>query len=142
MTLKDVIDNNYGKVLKIGMSSSFIFCDTITDDIYERMYKLNERMRFLATIGYNSRKRTLSKLYEELKRTSNVDRTLVKIQETEKYVNYMKKEFEEGYCLLARKVLAMYPSKVEDNCYIVLIEGPETGNYWTVSEYRNSKHFI
>ena len=142
MTLKDAIDNNYGKVLKIGMSSSFIFCDTITNDIYERMYKLNERMRFLATIGYNSRKRTLSKLYEKLKRTDNVDRTLVKIQETEKYLNYMKKEFEKGYCLLARKVLAMYPSKVEDNCYIVLIEGPETGNYWTVSEYRNSKHFI
>ena len=57
MTLKDAIDNNYGKVLKIGMSSSFIFCDTITNDIYERMYKLNERMRFLATIGNNSRKR-------------------------------------------------------------------------------------
>lgn len=142
MTLKDVIDNNYGKVLKIGMSTSFIFCDTITNDIYERMYKLNKRMRFLATKGYNSRKITLSKLYEELKRTSNVDRTLVKIQETKKYVDYMKREFEKGYCLLARKVLAMYPSKVEDNCYIVLIEGPETGYYWTVSEYRNSKHFI
>lgn len=100
-------------IVKIGSKNCFIYAYYNNDLIEERLKNIDRK-----NMDH------IDKLI--LKNTNKCKDKLVKIYIAKKG-SYMP--------LLERRIKTYYKSEVEDNTYIIIINGNETGNYWCIDEY-------
>jgi len=141
--------------VKLGTQkgSSFIFCGAIKDlDPEELGKELSDKLDDLL----GSAKRTLARVqalkldwmtYTEFQKTNPtpagfnkwVESKRKELARCEAYY-YKLLAREGGYpCIRKRRILDMYPSFVEEDTWIVIIEGEECGTAWTTEEYIKNK---
>ena len=155
MRLEDYLQLHQGEVVKIGMSSGFIYADTITEEtkgIIEKMSEEEEanlkRMHRVYKAKLKELKSLVSKMdeflkeldssntyntayFRAIKNTNEVALTKVKVS----FYNAERK-LKAFSPFLGRIVLEEYKS-VTENALITIVSGNESGRYWTVEEYRN-----
>ena len=127
MTLRECLNNHMYQKAKIGAESGFLFCDKITE----------ETIDILTPIGHVSRTclekeiKALNKAIQEQEKYNQPTKDLkAKLEKTEK-------KLENWTEMPDRKVLTMY--RDDDDSIIIIINGSESGKYWTFEEYAEDK---
>lgn len=162
MTLREYLIKNVGKRVKIGAyrGSSFLYADEITDKtldtiqiISDKQYKkiIDNLERLRAKKAELEAFGDMASQIEEWKTKFNVAgemREIIRMY-SDKYKSSSRQTSEqlrraesivkiwEPY--LDRQIMEKYKSINEYQTMIVLITGIETGNCWTIKEYRQSK---
>lgn len=113
MKLKEYIENNRGRTIKLGVKCGFIWCGVIDDNAEVKLSELSSTL-----------KRKLKNTYKNAKCGDYKDRLAL--------------VYDTFVPLLDREIKECYPS-ILDADDIVLIDGYETGGYWTLNEYK-TKH--
>ena len=100
-------------IVKIGSKNCYLYCYYNNDLIEERLKDIDR------------------KNMDQLDRLILKNSSLGKTKLTQSYI--AKKGSYTS--LLDRRVKYYYLSDIENNTYIVIITGGETGNYWCIDEY-------
>lgn len=164
MKLKEALKNHMGEKVKIGSSASFVFCGEVDENIFETMkqcseYEIEKRMKAYTLQTRKSHKAFMSKLADkmnaglrrikrqaafeswELDRYNKEIAAFMNECESEKeheremrMNNVASEEFKKNWVeFLERNVKEEYESL--EGGTIIIIEGNETGAYWTYEEY-------
>ena len=108
-------------IVKIGSKNCFLYCYYNNDSTIESLNNISDKL-----LGH------IDKLI--LKHALKGNEKQQHAYQTKKY------HFKP---LIKRKVKEVYKSDFEDNTYIIIIKGSETGNYWCIDEYAyKNKLFI
>lgn len=166
MGLKEALKDYKGKNVKLGSSASFVYCGEVTDDInkllddlaQQELMRIVKRCQSLQSARarhdelWNQRleRRTdefyklAHKSYWTMDQMSLKHKRMIEKFEKEKAHDLMviernlrtlPKQIETWKSYTERKVREIYPSLLED-ATIIIFEGEERGNYWTVEEYK------
>lgn len=135
MQLKNELRKHYGKNVKIGSQSSFVWCNCITDEAFkdiehESRVILKNHMKMLHMYRVKLKGLMSAKPSNKIERAKIEDRIEICKHGIEKYERLIA-TFKP---LLDRKVKEVYPS-VYENEIIILIYGEESGSFWSVNEY-------
>lgn len=162
MTLREYLIKNVGKRVKIGAyrGSSFLYADDITAETINTIQKMSDKQykkitdnleRLRAKKAELDAFGDMSSQIEEWKPKFNAAgemREIIRIC-SDKYKSSSRQTSEqlrraesivkiwEPY--LDRQIMEKYKAINEYQTMIVLITGIETGNYWTIKEYRQGK---
>lgn len=125
------LQNNHKEVkfLKIGSGTSFWYCAALDENIYSTIEEISK--------NYHKKYKTdLSRFkakYPHCKKDEKENLAL-KIERTANYLEHWKD-------LLDRNVQDFYKGiSYDEPCtWIIICEGQEGGDYWTLKEYMNQK---
>lgn len=127
--LEKLLQNEEVKFVKIGSGTSFFYCSYLNDDIFEKLDSISKM--------YHKRYKTdLSKFKAKYPHCKKDSKELLglKIERTVDYLEHWKD-------LLDRKVKDVYESISHDEpcTWIIIIDGREMGDYWTLKEFMSQE---
>lgn len=117
--------------IKLGCQSGsgFVYCGKLKGKKLFRMLDLFDTKYKKKQIAYIEKlERNLEKQLDEMQAL------LKKIDLTSKTLNERRAALDKRKHFLRRKILDAYKSISEENTVILLMEGDETGEYWTSDE--------
>lgn len=149
MTLREYKDTHKGNI-KLGAKSgaAFIWCGDTEDLDFDKLEKefLSKTFELMTTAGravefqksipldektYEAMNRGKKKSFEDWVRGIQKE-----IERRERYYARLQKRIETYGHFGDREVMSVYPSTIEPDTEIVLIEGGECGRVWTTAEYK------
>lgn len=162
MVLRDYLMNNIGKRVKIGAErgSSFIFADTITENTIGKIQQMSDKQYKKITDNLERLTQKNAELEEFAEQADKLREWSAKFiasgdmrdatkQYTAKYkgvARVTKDQLQRANTIvrlwepyLDRKIVEKYKAINEYQTMIVMVTGVETGNYWTIAEYRKKK---
>ena len=162
MVLRDYLMNNIGKRVKIGAErgSSFIFADTITENTIGTIQQMSDKQYKKITDNLERLTQKNAELEEFAEQADKLREWSAKFiasgdmrdatkQYTAKYkgvARVTKDQLQRANTIvrlwepyLDRKIVEKYKASNEYQTMIVMVTGVETGNYWTIAEYRKNK---
>ena len=162
MVLRDYLMNNIGKRVKIGAErgSSFIFADTITENTIGTIQQMSDKQYKKITDNLERLTQKNAELEEFAEQADKLREWSAKFiasgdmrdatkQYTAKYkgvARVTKDQLQRANTIvrlwepyLDRKIVEKYKAINEYQTMIVMVTGVETGNYWTIAEYRKNK---
>lgn len=162
MVLRDYLMNNIGKRVKIGAErgSSFIFADTITENTIGTIQQMSDKQYKKITDNLERLTQKNAELEEFAEQANKLREWSAKFiasgdmrdatkQYTAKYkgvARVTKDQLQRAHTIvrmwepyLDRKIVEKYKAINEYQTMIVMVTGVETGNYWTIAEYRKNK---
>lgn len=162
MVLRDYLINNIGKRVKIGAErgSSFIFADTITENTIGTIQQMSDKQYKKITDNLERLTQKNAELEEFAEQADKLREWSAKFiasgdmrdatkQYTAKYkgvARVTKDQLQRAHTIvrmwepyLDRKIVEKYKAINEYQTMIVMVTGVETGNYWTIAEYRKKK---
>lgn len=160
MILREYLEKNVGKRVKIGAQrgSSFIFADEIKKNTIDIIQDLSDRQYEKITNNLTrlqDKDTELEAFVEEAERLAEWeekfdvsrdmrDATKLYIAKYKGIAKTIKDQLRRANSIVSiwepyldRQIMEKYKSIKEYQTMIVLITGIETGNYWTIAEYRN-----
>ena len=162
MVLRDYLMNNIGKRVKIGAErgSSFIYADTITENTIGTIQQMSDKQYKKITDNLERLTQKNAELEEFAEQADKLREWSAKFiasgdmrdatkQYTAKYkgvARVTKDQLQRANTIvrlwepyLDRKIVEKYKAINEYQTMIVMVTGVETGNYWTIAEYRKNK---
>ena len=162
MVLRDYLMNNIGKRVKIGAErgSSFIYADTITENTIGTIQQMSDKQYKKITDNLERLTQKNAELEEFAEQADKLREWSAKFiasgdmrdatkQYTAKYkgvARVTKDQLQRANTIvrlwepyLDRKIVEKYKAINEYQTMIVMVTGVETGNYWTIAEYRKKK---
>lgn len=172
MTLKETLKTYKGKTVKLGSGNAFVYCGEVTDDICDELDKMAEqelkRIIKRSKSLQSARARhdeiwnlKLIRRTEDFYRMANhqhwtIDQMGLKhkrmieqfdaekahdLMVIDRNLQALPEQIATWKSYTKRKVKETYPSFLED-ATIIIFEGEERGNYWTVEEYKGGYYEV
>lgn len=153
------------KNIKLGSGAGFVYCGKLDKQIQSKISRLSiaskngaerdikRKQEFLKNY-IDWRKHTIAK--QVGKHIENCDvcpppekfvawyKAAERFCENEKHLAEVRivnltRRLENWVDFPAREIKEIYPSQTEPNCMIVIMDGEETGQYWTIREYETGE---
>ncbi len=158
MTLREMLATKTGTAVKIGAATSYLYCDYVIDQTVPTLEKINNEIINNKQKNLSEFTRTLpviEKLIEQLETKLNLVNNRKERKSIQKEIDIAKakknglskliKKYSNFLAnpinILDRKVIDSYPSTINHDHTCIIIEGDESGSYWTIDEYINRQAY-